>query len=212
MKLVFLGTRGEIDVRTRTHRRHSSLAVSYRARRIMIDAGLDWLGELRAVRPRAIVLTHAHPDHAAGLTEGAPCPVFACPETWSRLAQRRYPVTRRVLEHRKPVEIVGITFEAFPVEHSIRAPAVGYRITAGRVSIFYAPDLVFIHDRHEALHGCRLYIGDGATMTRPIVRQRGGRLIGHAPVRDATLLAGRGTRSRGRDHPLRLGDRRRRPA
>jgi phosphoribosyl 1,2-cyclic phosphodiesterase len=183
MKVVFLGTRGEIDLRTPSHLRHSSLAVCYRRRRVMIDAGLDWLGRLRSIRPRAIVLTHAHPDHIDGLSDGAPCPVFACAATWDRMDERRFPLSRRTLEHRVPSPIEGIAFEAFPVEHSIRAPAVGYRITAGRVSIFYAPDLLYIQERHEALRKCKLYVGDGATMTRPIVRRHGNRIIGHAPVR-----------------------------
>jgi hypothetical protein len=51
------------------------------------------------------------------------------------------------------------------------------------MSVFYAPDLVNIGDRHAALQGCRLYVGDGATLTRPMLRRRGNRLIGHAPVR-----------------------------
>jgi ribonuclease BN (tRNA processing enzyme) len=67
MKLTFLGTRGEIEARTRRHRMHSSLLVSYRSTRVMIDCGLDWLGKFERLRPRAIVLTHAHPDHAWGL-------------------------------------------------------------------------------------------------------------------------------------------------
>jgi hypothetical protein len=36
----------------------------------------------------------------------------------------------------KRVEIAGIGFEPFPVVHSTRAPTVGYRITAGRVTVF----------------------------------------------------------------------------
>jgi hypothetical protein len=47
-------------------------------------------------------------------------------------------------------------FEAFPVDHSLRAPAVGYRITAGCAAIFYAPDLVSIVDEQEALSGLDL--------------------------------------------------------
>ena len=182
MKLVFLGTRGEIEIRTPAHQRHTSLEVAYRGRRIMIDAGLDWRGLIDEIDPAAIVLTHAHGDHAGGLRGGAPCPVYACPETWECLSERRFPVHRRTIEHRAPVEICGITFEAFPVEHSVRAPAVGYRITAGRVSIFHVPDVVSIPDRRDALRGCRMYIGDGASVTRPIVRRRDGRLIGHAPI------------------------------
>jgi pimeloyl-ACP methyl ester carboxylesterase len=35
---------------------------------------------------------------------------------------------RRVLPLRKPETICGIAFEAFAVEHSLLAPAVGYRV------------------------------------------------------------------------------------
>jgi phosphoribosyl 1,2-cyclic phosphodiesterase len=184
MKLVFLGTRGEIEARTRRHRRHSSLEVSYRGRRAMIDAGEDWLGELDELAPQAIVVTHAHPDHAYGLKHGAPCPVWATRDAWDAMV--RYPIRdidRRRVEPRTPFEpVAGIIFEAFTVEHSIRAPAVGFRITAGRVTIFYAPDLVHIHEREQALRGCSLYVGDGATMKRSFVRTRDDRLIGHAPI------------------------------
>ena len=56
-------------------------------------------------------------------------------------------------------------------------------MSAGRACIFYAPDLVFIHERAEALEGVQIYIGDGATVTRSFIRRRGKALIGHAPVR-----------------------------
>jgi hypothetical protein len=145
MRLTFPGTRGEIDARTRRHRMHTSLLVSYRRANVMIDAGLDWLGKLKRVAPDAIVLTHAHPDHAWGLKRGEPCPVFATEKTWSELS--RYPINdRHVIKERTPTKICGITFEAFSVEHSILSPAVGYRIIAWRARIFYAPDLIFIYE------------------------------------------------------------------
>ncbi len=86
MRLRFLGTRGEIEARTRRHRRHSVLLVGYGRREVMIDCGLDWRKGLARLRPSAIILTHAHPDHAAGLRDGAPCPVYATEETWSAIA------------------------------------------------------------------------------------------------------------------------------
>jgi phosphoribosyl 1,2-cyclic phosphodiesterase len=184
MKLVFLGTRGEIEARTRRHRRHTSLEVSYRGRRIMVDAGEDWLGELDRLRPHAVVITHAHPDHAWGLKGGAPCPVHATGDAWKEIAD--YPIrkrARRLVTPRSAFLVEGIRFEAFTVEHSVRAPAVGYRITAGRRTVFYAPDLVYIHERKDALAGVDIYIGDGATTARSLVRRRGDALIGHAPVR-----------------------------
>src|SRR5437763_4652869 len=136
MELKFVGTRGEIDVRTRRHRMHTSLLVSYRRAKVMIDCGLDWLGKFQRLHPAAIVLTHAHPDHAWGLRNGAPCPVWASEATWKLID--KYPIAdRRVVRAREPFEDFGLTFEAFPVEHSIRCPALGYRITAGKARAFY---------------------------------------------------------------------------
>lgn len=180
MKLTFLGTRGLIEAATPRHSRHSALQVSRRGRRVMIDCGFDWTGHVFDVRPEAILLTHAHEDHAHGLRQGAPCPVWATEESWERLPA--FPVEQRTMELRRPLDLFGIIFEAFPVQHSVRAPAVGYRITAGRASVFYSPDLVYIRDRAEALAGVRLYIGDGATVTRPFVRRMEGLPCGHAPV------------------------------
>jgi phosphoribosyl 1,2-cyclic phosphodiesterase len=194
VKLTFLGTRGEIEARTRRHRMHSSLLVSYRGAKVMIDCGLDWLGKFERLHPSAIVLTHAHPDHAWGLKNGAPCPVHAPQKTWQtlqgckidnpeKIGARELFRSRQVINERAPTRICGITFEAFPVEHSILAPAVAYRVSAGPVRIFYAPDVLYIHDRAAALREVQVYIGDGATLTRSFVRRRGDTLIGHAAVR-----------------------------
>lgn len=183
MKLIFHGTRGYIEASTTRHRRHSVLEVQYRGKGVFIDWGEDWLHRYSGLRPPAIVITHAHPDHADGLKEGVPCPVYATAETWETLQE--YPVEKRhEIKPRHPFEIRGITFEAFAVQHSIRAPAVGYRITAGRITVFYVPDLVYIQQRAEALQGCRLYIGDGATVDEEMVRKgEDDQLFGHTPVR-----------------------------
>lgn len=182
MKLTFLGTRGEVEHRSRRHAMHSALEVSYGGRRVMVDCGQDWRGRVAGLSPRAIVLTHAHPDHAWGLADGAPCPVYATQATWECIDG--YPVEdRRTVEPRREITVEGITFEAFPVAHSTRCPAVGYRITAGRAAVFYAPDVVYVDDRSAAMGGCGLYVGDGATSARSMVRKRGDRLIGHSPMR-----------------------------
>lgn len=182
MKCTFLGTRGYIDARSRRHRMHSSMLISYRGQSVMVDAGEDWLERLDEVGAHAIIITHAHPDHAGGLKQGAPCPVYATEAAWDTIQE--YPIEQgEVVPERDPMEIQGIRFEAFPVEHSTRCPAVGYRIAAGRVTIFYVPDVVYIHDREQAMKGTRLFVGDGATVTRNMVRKSDGKLIGHTPLR-----------------------------
>ena len=149
--------------------------------RVLIDCGADWLGRVRRFAPAAIVLTHAHADHAAGLAKGAPCPVFATAETWSLID--RFPIDDRHLVRAKvPFRIGKLRFAAVPVEHSLRAPAVGYRVSHGRTAFFYVPDVASLPEPANALRGVALYVGDGATVTRSMVRKRDHQLIGHAPV------------------------------
>lgn len=115
MKLTFLGTRGYIEARTRRHRMHTALLVSYYGRQVMIDCGEDWSEQKDKVPARAILLTHAHPDHAGGLKDSAPAPVYGTEETWERLED--YDIKeRRLVELRKPVEIEGINFTATAVQ------------------------------------------------------------------------------------------------
>jgi len=184
VKLTFLGTRGYIEAVTDAHRMHTTTLVTYRGRSVRIDCGEDWLGRCSEVRQQAIFITHCHPDHAFGLKQGAPCPVYAPPEAVEEMAD--WPIDDlRVIDCRRPVTVGGISMEAFDVQHSTRCPAVGYRISAGVVTVFYVPDLVYIEDREAALAGCPVYIGDGATIDRNFVRKQKdtGELIGHAPVR-----------------------------
>jgi phosphoribosyl 1,2-cyclic phosphodiesterase len=181
MRLIFVGTRGNIDKVTRAHRRHSAMLVTDGLARLLVDCGADWLGRFAALQPSAIVLTHGHPDHAAGLSAGAPYPVYATAETWPLL--RRYPIARRqIVPPRTPFDLGGVVFEAFPIEHSLRAPAVGYRIAGAGRTVFYVPDVAALRDADAALRGADLYVGDGACVTRSILRRRNGVLIGHAPI------------------------------
>jgi phosphoribosyl 1,2-cyclic phosphodiesterase len=180
--ITFLGTRGEIRARSRLHRRHSCIIVAHGKARVMIDCGADWLHLLSRISPTAILLTHAHPDHAGGLVYGAPRPVYAAVRTWRSLPA--WPGSdRRVMPLQKSIAIAGIRFEALPVEHSLRAPAVGYRVSAHRIRFFYVPDVVRLRNRPRALRGVDLYVGDGASITRPIIRRRGRAVIGHGSIR-----------------------------
>lgn len=184
MKIIFLGTRGYIDVRTKKHYRHTATLICYKGKRVMIDCGLDWLDKLDQIKPDAIILTHAHPDHAWGLQHGAPCPVYATRASWRVKELKKFPIKEKIII---PIQtktvICGITFEAFSEKHSLLCPGVGYRVAAGKVTIYYAGDLISINQRRAALKNVQLYIGDGATIVRPMVRRKDAKIFGHTTIR-----------------------------
>lgn len=183
MRLTFHGTLSSIEKGNARHARQSLLEVAHGGRSLLIDCGGDWLEGLPVPDPIALLVTHAHPDHVGGLAHGAPCPVYADAASWERIDG--YPLRRRVLiRPRHPFYVAGIRCEAFALQHSPRAPAVGYRLQAGRASVFYCPDVAAIPEPRRALGGVRLYIGDGASFAQPLLRLEHGMLYGHAPIPD----------------------------
>ncbi len=186
MKLRFLGTRGNIETSTNSHRHHSSLKISYYDHEVIIDCGEDWLGQVADWDVNAILVTHAHPDHAFGLKKGAPCAVYATSDAWQGMEDFNIS-DRRVLIENEPTQIPQNGDHAFevspyPVLHSTRAPAVGFQISAGKVSILYVPDVAWIEDREEAMREIKVYIGDGATLKQSMVRKPDATIIGHVPI------------------------------
>jgi hypothetical protein len=101
------------------------------------------------------------------------------PETWRIMARWPLPV-RCELPIRHAVIIAGFVVEAWPVQHSLNAPAVGFKVFVHGACLFYAPDVARLPQ--GALDHVDVYVGDGAVLTRSLVRHRGSVLIGHASV------------------------------
>jgi len=188
-KITFLGTRGNIEAKTKRHNNHSILLIEYKKTKILIDWGLDWLKKrkkLDAIRPHAIFITHAHPDHAEGLKHGAPYPVYATTDSWKTM--KKYPIDEKItIKKNQKITIGSIDIQAFPIVHSIISPAVGYKITMGKHIIFYVSDLITIIDEKKALAGVQIYIGDGASLTQPIIRYRDGIPMGHTTIKNQII-------------------------
>jgi phosphoribosyl 1,2-cyclic phosphodiesterase len=66
-------------------------------------------------------------------------------------------------------------------KHSIRAPCVGYLVSAKSTSLFYLPDAAKLPNPAQALRDISVF-GDGATLRRPIIREKCGMLVGHASI------------------------------
>jgi phosphoribosyl 1,2-cyclic phosphodiesterase len=110
-----------------------------------------------------------------------PVLVYAPADCWQSISS--FPICdREVLPLRKRCRIDGIYVTPWPVVHSLRAPATGFRIETDDRCVFYLPDVAVISDADRALRHVQLYIGDGAALSRPILRRRSGALIGHASI------------------------------
>ena len=183
MRLTFHGTRGYVEESSRSHTGHSAFVLEAKRFRLLCDFGENRKGLLAKIRPDAIFVSHAHPDHGWGLWEGTDLPVYASAVTHEIL--KELPLLNRVvLEPREEVAIGPFRLAAHPTIHSVRCPAVGARIALDGFTFVYSADIVAFEDPDAALSGADFYLGDGSTLTGSLVRRhKSGVLIGHTTVR-----------------------------
>lgn len=179
MKLTFLGTRGEVEKTSKLHRSHSAVRLETHGKTILLDFGASWQGKLKfAGSPDYIWLSHAHPDHSFGLrNEKVTVPVFMTKETDAKLPEDKFPfLNRRVISG--SFKFGSIQAQEVPVKHSTVAPTSGLIIHTDEGKIGYFPDVLDIPDK-SVLQGLSIYIGDGSSLTRSLVRNTDGR-VGHS--------------------------------
>jgi ribonuclease BN (tRNA processing enzyme) len=183
MRLHFYGTKGYVEERSRAHSGHSAFTIEAEGFRLLCDFGRNRKGLLEKIRPDAIFISHAHPDHVGGLEEGTGVPVYASPIT-HEISKDLAVANRVVLDPGAAVRIGPFRLTAFPVVHSVRCPCVAARIDAGEETIVYSGDIVAFEEPNAALDGASVYVGDGSTLKGSLVRRHtSGALIGHTTVR-----------------------------
>ena len=185
MILKFLGTKGYIDISSKRHKMHTSLLILHKNKKFMIDCGEGWERKLKKINPDYIIITHAHPDHAFGLKNGTKAKVLATKKSFDIL--KKFPLKdsqKKVLDIEKKIRISTLTIEPFSLIHSIKAPAIGIKVTYLKKSFFYAPDVLWIENREKAFKDILFYIGDGATINKSLVRKdkKTNKLFGHANI------------------------------
>jgi ribonuclease BN (tRNA processing enzyme) len=183
VRIRFYGTKGYVEESSKAHAGHSAFVLEHDGFRLLCDFGQNRKGMLSKIRPDAIFVSHAHPDHGWGLWEGCEVPVYASAVTHELL--RELPMLSRVvLEPEAQVAIGPFRLTAFPVAHSVRCPCVAARILCADLTLVYSGDIVAFDDPEAALSGVDLYIGDGSTLKGNLVRRHAsGVLIGHTTVR-----------------------------
>jgi len=152
MRLTFYGTKGEIEEEDKFHRQNSLILLETLGRRIILDAGSDWIGKLEDLEPDAILITHAHPDHAEGLKGYLGDALIFLSRDTSKLLKDGYP--RHLFNiFRKDEEFRVNSIRVLPksVLHSLKAPMTIFKIQTDAGWIVYSPDVLHIPNREEFL-------------------------------------------------------------
>lgn len=176
MKIKILGTRGEIDASAPYHARHSGVLID---RRLMLDLGER---EFLKYKPKWILFTHLHPDHAFFVRQPAAeqidIPMFA-PESY-----RDDGIDVRKINSGSRIGSYDI--RPVPTIHSHRVKSQGYIVANGDGRILYTGDMVWINNWYNRyFKKLDLVITEASFIRKDGMIRRhkdSGRLYGHAGV------------------------------
>ena len=177
MRIRILGTRGEIEETARYHSRHSGILIDGT---LMVDLGEP---EFLDYGPKAVVITHLHPDHAYFVRAGAgrppaKLPVYA-PEGYEDAGIR-------VLDG--PQTIAGYRVRPIPAHHSLKVRSQAYLISDRSAKILYTGDMIWINKEHHHLFtGLDLVITEASFFRKGGMVKRDkvtGTIYGHTGVPD----------------------------
>jgi len=176
MKLKFLGTKGEIEEKTAKHRLHSSLLIIAGRFKLLLDHGLISL-PLSFIKPNAILITHAHPDHFLWLKkdEEYAGKIYLTAESAKKA---KFPKNFVLIKTNHWFKVGPFAIYAYPVGHSLIAPAVGFKIKKEK-TLIYNPDVLTL-PKKAVLSQVDLYIGDGSSIKSNLVRRKDSQIFGHS--------------------------------
>ncbi len=129
---------------------------------LLLDAGPDIIYQLKKLhlKPDVILLTHEHPDANWGIRY--------LPDV------KVYSEKNGNLTHGKPMDILGVNVTPFRVQHSLNAPATGFRLEVGNKVIVYLGDTANLVGTRQWVNDADIVFADGSILNR--------RLPGHAPI------------------------------
>ena len=191
MKITFLGTRGYVETSSRTHKKRSSILVTHKGEKLLVDFG-DLYSPDELPECDYIVITHAHPDHLFGLKKVESCkvPVYCSSLTLKSEYYKEDDYKHLDIREFKPnssFKLGKFRITSVPVLHSTKAPNVALFIEAGEYKVCYASDVASMRkaDREEYLKGSLVYIGDMSSYKEGglIRRSKDGTIIGHCDIR-----------------------------
>jgi len=187
MKLFFTGTRGEIEEESPRHKYHSSLVIEEKGVRLLIDIGSRHpealYGQINTFD--AILITHAHPDHYLWtVTEDGQIKAPVYLTEISLDYSRNRPANPVVIKPEDMFRIGHFEITAYNVIHSLRCPAVCFKISGLQKCLVYAPDILdTVQPKEKVFSDIEMLVSDGSSFDINLVRSRDGRLFGHAMIK-----------------------------
>lgn len=176
MHIKILGTKGEIKATLPYHAKHSGILVDHT---LLLDLGEK---SYLTYQPKAILLTHFHPDHAYfvrwGKEENPPtsAPIYAPEKAGAKILSKIHLIE-------KAMDIEGYHVIPIPTHHSKNVRSQAYVISKGGKSFLYTGDLVWIDKQyHSQFDKMNLIITDGSFIRKGgMVRKdkESGILYGH---------------------------------
>lgn len=176
MILEFLGTKGDV-LGNKKHKNNFSLLIRKNGKKIQIDFGRSFLNK----EPKAefLLITHLHPDHIGGITSSIKAKVIAPREIADELEKKK-DIKVIKIEKNRVYDINGFKVKAIEIAHSPKYKTFAYLIKSEGKNILVAPDVLNIKKKY--LKNIDVYIGDGATLEKPIVRKTEKGPFGHTSI------------------------------
>jgi len=181
MDIKILGTRGEVEHSASYHSRHSGVLID---QTLLIDIGEP---EYLEYDPKAILITHLHPDHAYFVRSkneifSLDIPVYAPEKSENSKVE--------VLGSEKT--IAGYIIHPIPTHHSLKVKSQAYTIEKNSLKILYTGDMIWINkEYHNLFNGLDLVITEGSYLRKGgLVRKdkKTGKIYGHAGIPDLIKL------------------------
>lgn len=177
MKLLFLGSRGEIKPKVQYHINHSGILINDE---LLLDVGEE---KFLQKHPKWILITHLHPDHAFFAKDGVVFDSKKLPQTFAPEKKNFFIQTAR-----KPFSLGKYQITPIPTIHSKKVKSQAYRIEAGGKSLLYTGDLIWIKKQyHHLLADLDLVICEGSYIRQGgLVRRdpQTGQIYGHTGIPD----------------------------